>query len=97
MSENLRDVEEAAAYLRISVKTLHKLTAARTVPFTRPGGGRKIAFSQEHLDAIVAAGYQAPIPVPSRLHVVVATHPPSGPTTPPPPTGPKAPALRRAG
>lgn len=90
MSGNMRSVKEAAAYLGISVKTLYKLTAARAVPFTRPGGGKKIVFSQENLDAIVAAGYQAPIPAPSRLQVVGRTHPPAGPSTPPPPPGPKA-------
>lgn len=96
MSEPMRNVEEAAAYLRISVKTLYKLTAARSVPFTRIGK-KTIVFSQEHLDAIVEAGYQAPITAPTRLQVVTGrdTHPPSGPSTPPPPPGPKA--LRRAG
>lgn len=101
MSESLRNVREAAAYLGISHKTLYAMTAARTVPFTKVG--RHIRFSQAHLDAIVAAGEQQVIEPPSHLRVVTAraavgTHPPAGPSTPPPPPGPKDRVpLRRAG
>ncbi|WP_045746424.1 helix-turn-helix domain-containing protein [Actinoplanes rectilineatus] len=96
MAEGLRNVKEAAAYLGISPKTLYAMTAARSVPFTRPGGGKHIRFSQAHLDAIVAAGEQQVIQPPA-LRVagtaarLVGTHPPSGPHTPPPPSGPKVP------
>jgi excisionase family DNA binding protein len=87
----LRNVEEAAAWLGISRSSLYALTAARAVPFTKVG--RHIRFSQEHLDAIVTAGEQPMASAPSRLRVVearlVGTHPPSGPNTPPPPSGPK--------
>jgi excisionase family DNA binding protein len=89
----LRNVREAATWLGIPPKSLYAMTAARSVPFTKVG--RHIRFSQEHLDAIVAAGEQGVASVPTRLRVVAAragydgTHPPSGPSTPPPPPGPK--------
>lgn len=106
MSEPLRNVKEAAAYLRISPKKLYALTAAREVECTR--FGRAIRFTQDDLDAIVAQRKQPVIAPPSRLRSVgprpalIGTHPPSGPSTPPPPSGPKvgrlpASALRRAG
>lgn len=96
MSENMRNVKQAAAYLGISVKTLYKLTAARAVPFSRPGGGKTIVFSQEHLDAIIAAGEQPVIEARGPLRIA-GTHPPAGPSSPPPPPAPKesAPRARR--
>jgi excisionase family DNA binding protein len=89
---DLRNVDQAAKYLGISTKTLYAYTAARAVPFTKVG--RHIRFSQEHLDAIVAAGEQPVVTTPTRLQLVAArsnvgTHPPAGPSSPPPPPGPK--------
>lgn len=86
MHPPLRDVHEAAEWLRISASKLQKLVAARLVPFTFVG--RQVRFTQEHLDAIVAAGEQQPI-VPPSLALVRRGHPPSGPQTPPPPPGPR--------
>lgn len=68
MSDGLRNVEQAAAYLGIPKKSLYAMTAARSVPFTK--FGRHIRFSQEHLDAIVAAGEQPTIQAPAPLRVV---------------------------
>lgn len=93
MADGLRNIEEAAAYLGISKSALYAKTAAREVPFTRVG--KHIRFSQAHLDAIVAAGEQPVITAPTRLQAtagrpaLVRTHPPSGPSNPPPPSGPK--------
>jgi excisionase family DNA binding protein len=56
MSDGLRGVDEAAAWLGITKSSLYAMTAARSVPFTKVG--RRIKFSQAHLDAIVAAGEQ---------------------------------------
>lgn len=67
MPDGLRNIEEAAAYLGITKKTLYAKTAARSVPFTKIG--RHIRFSQEHLDAIVAAGEQPVIEAPKRLRL----------------------------
>jgi excisionase family DNA binding protein len=78
----LRNITEAALWLDIPKKTLQNLVSARKVPFTRPGNTRHVRFAQEHLDAIVAAGE---VPVGRRP----ATHPPAGPSTPPPPSGPR--------
>jgi excisionase family DNA binding protein len=87
MSEPLRDVEQAAAWLGIPKNALYAMTAARSVPFTKVG--KHVRFSQAHLDAIVAAGEQPVVKPPSELRIV-GTHPPAGPSTPPPPPGPKA-------
>jgi excisionase family DNA binding protein len=94
MSEGLRDIEAAALWLGIPKKTLQAYVTARAVPFTKVG--KHVRFSQEHLDAIVAAGYQPVVQPPSALRIV-AGHPPAGPSNPPPPPGPKAEPLRRAG
>lgn len=65
MPDGLLDVGQVAAYLGIPVKTVYAKTAAREWPFTKVG--RRIRFSQAHLDAIVAAGEQLPIEAPTRL------------------------------
>lgn len=65
MSDGLRDIEAAAAFLGLTKKALYGMTAARSVPFTKVG--RNIRFSQAHLDAIVAAGEQPVIQAPARL------------------------------
>jgi len=99
MSDHMFTVKEAADYLRIPVKTLYKLTAARAVPFTRPGGTRHIRFTQEHLDTIAANGEQRVISAPTRLQVVASRtargnatgpRPPAGPPPTPKPPKPKA-------
>lgn len=94
MSEGLRNIKDAAAWLDIPPKTLQGYVTARTVPFTFVG--KHVRFSQAHLDAIVAAGEQPVAEVPSALRIV-GTHPPAGPSSPPPPTGPKTSPLRQAG
>jgi excisionase family DNA binding protein len=93
MTDGLRNVEEAALWLGIPKKTLQNLVTARQVPFTRPAKTRHIRFSQAHLDAIVAMGEHLPMdasPLAARRLGVAETHPPAGPSTPPPPSGPKA-------
>lgn len=93
VAEPMRDITEAAAFLKIPRSTLRDMVTARTVPHTRIG--RHVRFSQEHLDQIVAAGEQPVASPPSVLQLAAArmpagrTHPPSGPSTPPPPSGPK--------
>lgn len=96
MTESFFTVREAAAILKISPKTLYGLTAARTVPFTKVG--KHIRFSQAHIDAIAKAGEQPVIEPPTQIQIAARrrgrgtgrmTHPPSGPSTPPPPSGPK--------
>jgi excisionase family DNA binding protein len=42
---------KAAAYLGISVNALHKLTAARAIPFEQEGPGCKMWFKRSELDA----------------------------------------------
>ena len=70
MSDGLRDVEQAAAWLNIPPKTLRNLVSARRVPFTRPAGTKHVRFTQAHLDAIVAVG-EEPVVQPSvPLHLV---------------------------
>lgn len=96
--KGLRDIEAAAVWLNIPKKTLQAYVTARSVPFTKIG--KHVRFSQEHLDAIVAAGFQPTIEPPTLLRSLRATHPPSGPVSDPPPSGPKVPTritLRRAG
>lgn len=93
MAEPLRDIAEAAVFLKIPRSTLRDMVTAGQVPHTRVG--RHVRFTQEHLDAIVKAGERPVVKAPTRLQVVAArasggrTHPPSGPSTPPPPSGPK--------
>ena len=45
------DAGEAAAYLGLSRNALHKLTAARTVPFEQDAPGGKCWFKRSELDA----------------------------------------------
>jgi excisionase family DNA binding protein len=56
VTDGLLDVDQAAAFFGVPKKTVYAKTAAREWPFTKIG--RHIRFSQEHLDAIVAAGEQ---------------------------------------
>lgn len=41
---------KAAAYLGVSVNALHKLTAARAIPFEQDGPGCKMWFKRSELD-----------------------------------------------
>lgn len=100
MSEGLRDIKAAAEWLGIPAKTLQGYVTARTVPFAKVG--KHVRFSQAHLDEIVAAGEQPAVAAPPLRLVAngvrLESHSPSGPTTPPPPSGPKVPSsLRRVG
>lgn len=94
MSDGLRDLHEAADWLGVSWETLRKKVAARQVPFTKVFG-TQVRFTQEHLDAIVAAGEQPVAKAPARAQVIAiraANNPPSNPPrTPPPPQGPRTP------
>ena len=45
------DAKGAAAYLGITTNALHKLTAARTIPFEQEGPGCKCWFKRSELDA----------------------------------------------
>ncbi len=40
----------AAAYLGVSVNSLHKLTSARVIPFEQDGPGCKLWFRRDELD-----------------------------------------------
>lgn len=44
------DAKRAASYLSISVNSLHKLTAARAIPFEQDGPGCKCWFRRSELD-----------------------------------------------
>lgn len=66
-TDDLRDIEKAAAWLGIPVETLRKKVTARAVPHTRIG--RHVRFAQHHLDAIVAAGEQPVATAPTRIQV----------------------------
>jgi hypothetical protein len=44
------DSKAAAAYLGISIHALHKLTAAREIPFEQDGPGCKCWFRRSQLD-----------------------------------------------
>jgi excisionase family DNA binding protein len=41
---------EAASYLGVSIHALHKLTAARTIPFEQEGPGCRLWFRRSELD-----------------------------------------------
>jgi hypothetical protein len=45
------DAKGAAAYLSISLHALHKLTAARSIPFEQDAPGCKLWFKRSELDA----------------------------------------------
>jgi excisionase family DNA binding protein len=47
---------QAASYLGLSVNALHKLTAARMIPFEQEGPGCKLYFRRWELDAWRQAG-----------------------------------------
>jgi excisionase family DNA binding protein len=50
-SDGWMSTKEAAAYLRMTPNALHKLTAARSIPFSQPGGpGGKCYFLRSDLD-----------------------------------------------
>lgn len=102
MTTGLRDMKAAADWLGIPFETLRKYVAARRVPHTRIG--KHVRFSQEHLEAIAAAG-EVPVAAAPSLALVRALRaaqtnppkteppknppPPAAPRTPPPPAGPK--------
>lgn len=67
MTETFFTVREAAAILKLSPKTLYKLTASRSVPFSQPGGVRSIRFTPAHIDAIAKAGERPVIEPPAPL------------------------------
>lgn len=52
--EPLKSYDEAAAWLGVSVRWLHRGVQAGRLPHTRLG--KHVRFTKEHLDAIVAAG-----------------------------------------
>ncbi len=45
-------VKEAAAYLKVSIHTVHRWTSKGTIPFYKPNG-RVLWFKKEDLDAWV--------------------------------------------
>ncbi len=63
-SEATRDrwlsAKDAAAHLGISVQALHKLTAAREVPFEQDGPGCKLWFRRAELDRWREGGGPSP-------------------------------------
>jgi hypothetical protein len=50
------DSKGAAAYLGITINALHKLTAAREIPFEQDGPGCKLWFKRSELDDYRSAG-----------------------------------------
>ena len=50
------DARRGAAYVGLSLNALHKLTAARTIPFHQDGPGCKLWFRRAELDAWRTAG-----------------------------------------
>ncbi|MGB0094531.1 MAG: helix-turn-helix domain-containing protein [Solirubrobacteraceae bacterium] len=50
LSDEWLDSKRAAAYLGVSVNALHKLTAARTIPFEQDSPGCKCWFRRAELD-----------------------------------------------
>ena len=51
---NARDpfsVEEAAAYLGLSVSYVYRLTSERRIPFFKSRGGKRVYFKRADLDA----------------------------------------------
>lgn len=52
-------LNEAAAYLKVSVHTLHKWTSRGTIPFFKPNG-RVLYFSRADLDAWVYRNRNVP-------------------------------------
>ena len=50
------NTRQAAEYLGLSVHALHKLTAARAVPFEQEGPGCRCWFKRSDLDGWVRAG-----------------------------------------
>jgi hypothetical protein len=50
------DAKRAAGYMGLSIHALHKLTAARSMPFHQDGPGCKLWFRRDELDAWRAAG-----------------------------------------
>lgn len=49
--DNWLDAKGAAAYLGVTVNALHKLTAARALPFEQAGPGCRCWFRRADLDA----------------------------------------------
>ncbi len=50
ISDEWLDSKRAAAYLGVSVNAIHKLTAARTIPFEQDSPGCKCWFRRAELD-----------------------------------------------
>ncbi len=50
LSDEWLDSKRAAAYLGMSVNAIHKLTAARAIPFEQDGPGCKCWFRRAELD-----------------------------------------------
>jgi excisionase family DNA binding protein len=50
LSDKWLDSKRAAAYLGVSVNAIHKLTAARKIPFEQDGPGCKCWFRRSALD-----------------------------------------------
>lgn len=53
--------KQAAAYLGLTVAALHRLTAARRVPFVQDGPGARCWFRRSDLDAWREQGAKGPI------------------------------------
>lgn len=85
--EALLDIAGLAEKLGVPRTWVRDKVTAREIPFTKIG--RHVRFTEQHFQAIVAAGEEPTATTPTRLQVVQRTHPPSGPETPPPPPGPK--------
>lgn len=65
MGPKLLDIDQAAEQLGVPRGWLAKAVTARSVSFTKLG--KHVRFAQHHLDAIVAAGEQAPETAPPPL------------------------------
>ncbi len=83
MSANLLSVKAAALRLDASPMTVYRLVyAGRLIPhYIGLGSKPRVRISEPDLDAYIES---------------TRTHPPAGPSTPPPPSGPKPANPRRA-
>lgn len=71
MTGPLRDIDGAAEWLGVSSWWVRQKVTAREIPFTKVG--KHVRFTEEHLQAIVAAGEQHPIVTPHAAVIRIPT------------------------
>lgn len=88
--ERWLDIDGLADLLGVSRSWVRDKVTARELPHHRPG--RHVRFTPEDVEAIAALTSEPVRAEPRAVASVTGigrTHPPAGPSTPPPPTGPK--------